>query len=302
MLQPDGFTPDVSGKLPVENNTREIYWEYYGIEQKEAVCLLNGLAMDTRSWRNLIPRVFPEFDLLLFNYFGQSGPPGQESSSEDEPYSIPKFCGYLASVMDLLGLEKIHLTGVSYGGFVGAEFARLYPDRVHTLTVSGILLTWEMGFQMYQDLSLRFYRSTDEVFDIYTQYLYEKIFGDAFAKRIHGEIMETMRSNFFQRYKDKKHCLIRLTEAQVPYFEAVKEDPELYRAVTCPVLVMAGEHDLCVPPWYQEKIPRLIDRCRMITVPSSGHLTYLEQPDFFWGNLLKFMHAKDTEYLEESDS
>ncbi len=294
------ITCDISGKLPVENNTREIYWEYYGSMEKEAVCLLNGLAMDTRSWRNLLSRVHPEFDVLLFNYFGQAGPEGQESSSEDEPYSIPGFCSYLASIMDSLGLEKIHLMGVSYGGFIGADFARLYPERVHTLTVSGILLNWEMGFQMYQDLSLRFYRSSDEVFDIYTQYLYEKIFGDAFAKIIHGDIMDTMRKNFFERYKDKKHCLIRLTEAQVPYFELTKENPELYRGITAPVLVMAGAEDLCVPLWYQEKIPKMIDRCRMIVVPSSGHLTYLEQPDFFWNNLKNFMHAKDTDFPQFS--
>ena len=66
--------PDLSGKMKVENNTREIYWEYFGKREKEVVCLLNGLAMDTRSWMTVLPQVYPEFDVLLYNYFGQAGP------------------------------------------------------------------------------------------------------------------------------------------------------------------------------------------------------------------------------------
>jgi hypothetical protein len=31
---------------------------------------------------------------------------------------------------------------------------------------------------MYQDISLRFYRAGPEVFELYTHYMYEKIFGE----------------------------------------------------------------------------------------------------------------------------
>ena len=36
---------------------------------------------------------------------------------------------------------------------------------------------------MYEDISLRFYRSWPEVFELYTHYMYEKIFGESFVPR-----------------------------------------------------------------------------------------------------------------------
>ena len=71
--------------------------------------------------------------------------------------------------------------GIWYGGFVGLDYARRYQHRLHTLTVSGILLTHEELFQMYEDISLRFYRGSLEIFELYTHYMYEKIFGEAFV-------------------------------------------------------------------------------------------------------------------------
>ncbi len=71
---------------------------------------------------------------------------------------------------------------------------------------------------MYQDLSLTFYTSPDPAFEIYTQYMYEKIFGEAFCRRIYGDKMDRMRQGFFDDYHGKEYCLIRLTEAQNPFF------------------------------------------------------------------------------------
>ena len=36
----------------------------------------------------------------------------------------------------------------------------------------------------------------------------------------------------------------------------------------------------------------ILPNCRQIMLPGSGHLTYLEQPDFFWTTVKKFFAAK----------
>jgi pimeloyl-ACP methyl ester carboxylesterase len=225
--------------------------------------------------------------VLLYDYFGQGG-----SSQEDEPYYIHKFAEYLIVILDELGIEKIHPIGVSYGGFIGAELGQLYQHRLHTLTLSGILLTRETHFQMYQDLSLRFYRTPDPALDIYTQYLYEKIFGEEFARQIYGETMEKMRLNFYERYKDKKHCLIRLTEAQNPFFENIDRDPNAYRNIQTPVLILTGDQDRAIPQWQQVKLLDILPNSRQIMIAGSGHLTYMEKPEIFWGAVKKFLAAK----------
>ncbi|THB66909.1 MAG: alpha/beta hydrolase [Spirochaetaceae bacterium] len=293
------LTADISGHLPVENGSRKVYYEYYGDTSngRETVCLMNGLAMDCRSWMQFLPQVYPEYNVLLYNYFGQ-GTDERESSCEDEPYYISSFASYLVQIMDHVGVDKIHTMGVSYGGFVSGEFARAFPDRVHTATVSGILLTREIGFQHYQDLSLHFYTSTDEVFATYTRYLYEKIFGDAFLSKIYGETMEKMRANFLSRYSDRKHCLIQLTKAQDPFFAAVDSTENYYGNMQVPLLIMAGGQDRAIPLWYQEKIHTMNPGSRYMVLPECGHLTYMERADLFWPNIREFWRTKDTNFTE----
>ncbi len=289
------FTPSKTGFIKVENDTRQIYWEYFGEGKKEVVVFLNGLAMLTKSWYRTVPFLHPDYDILLYDYFGQG-----QSSQEDEPYYISRLADYLIEVMDQVGVDKIHPIGVSYGGFIGAELGRLHQDRLHTLTLSGILLTREILFQMYHDISLRFYHSSDEVFDIYTQYLYEKTFGENISRKIYGEAMERGRFKFYDRYKDKKYCLIRLTEAQDPFFENIDNDPDAYRNVMTPTLILTGEQDRAIPPWQQSKMAEILPNSRLIMVPECGHMTYMERPDLFWPALRKFLSAKSVDFKVES--
>ena len=283
---------DITGFVQVEQGTRQVYWEYFGQGEREVVVLLNGLAMLTRSWYRNLPSIYPEYDVLLYDYFGQG-----RSSQEDEPYYIPRFCDYLIRIMDELGIERIHPVGVSYGGFIAADLGRLYGDRLHTLTLSGIILTRETLFQMYQDLSLMFYRLPEPSFEIYTHYMYEKIFGEKFAQMVYGESSERTRLKFYDRYGDRKHCLIRLTEAQDPFFENIDNDPDAYRGVTTPTLIFTGEQDRALPPWQQRKLLDILPNSRQIMVPESGHLTYLERPDIFWPAVKAFWRAKSVVLL-----
>lgn len=284
---PEEIAPSKTGFVAVENGTHRVYWEYFGQGDKEVVVLLNGLAMLTRSWYRSVHHVYPEYDLLLYDYFGQG-----QSSQEDEPYTIPKFCDYLIAIMDELGIDKIHPVGVSYGGFIAADLGRLYQDRLHTLTLSGILLTRETQFQMYQDVSLMFYRAPEAAFDIYTYYLYEKIFGEEFASRIYGDAMDSGRAKFYDRYYDKTYCLIRLTLAQDPFFENIDRDPDAYRHIQTPTLLITGEQDRAIPPWQQAKLLGILPNCRQVLLPGCGHMTYMERGDVFWPAIRRFFAAK----------
>jgi 3-oxoadipate enol-lactonase len=282
------LTPDRSGQLPVDGY--QIHWEYFGKGDREAIALLNGLAMHTRAWYGLLPLLVSDYDVILYDYLGQG-----ESSIPDEPYLIPRFCDYLTMIVDGLGIRRFHLMGISYGGFVALDYARLYQRRLHTLTLSGILLSHEKLFSMYQDLSLRFYRSGPEVFEVYTHYMYEKIFGETFVRAI-GPQLETLRARFQDRYQDRVHALIRLTEAQDPFFARLDERLPGYRAIRTPTLIMAGAEDRAIPPWVQKKLTTILPSTRFELVPDCGHVVYIEKPDLFFGNLLRFARAKTLEF------
>jgi len=284
-------TPDRTGDLTIPRDDVSIHWDYFGQGDREVMVFMNGLGMLTESWYTSVPNVHPEFDVLLFDYLGQG-----KSSRVDKPYSIPRFCEYLSRIMDALDIEKIHTQGVSYGGFVAADFGRLFPDRLHTQTLSGILLTRELSFQMYQDLSLEFYSRDGDAFDIYTRYLYEKIFSEKFLKIIYPKL-EKMRRKFYENYKEDVRCLARLTEAQDPFFDEIERNSEGYRSVAAPTLILSGQYDRAIPLWMQEKLAEIYPNSKLIVFEECGHLTYFEEPELFWTNMKALARAKSVEYM-----
>ena len=271
----------------IHQDGHDVWYEYFGDGRREAVALLNGLAMSTRAWYGFLPLLADEYDVLLYDYLGQG-----ESSKPDAPYSITRIAQYLTAIMDELGVEKIHSMGISYGGFIALEHARQFHRRLHTLTLSGIILSREELFEQYEAISLRFYRESPERFDLYTEYMYEKIFGEPFVRRVTRAGLEPMRQRFVERYRDDVHCLIRLTEAQEEYFGSLDERMPEYRAVTTPVLIMPGEQDRAIPLWAQKKMLDVFPNSRWELIPEAGHVVYLERPEVFFPTLKAFMRAK----------
>lgn len=275
------ITPQRTGYVDVEG--KPIYWELFGEGERETVCLLNGLAMSTRSWYGFVP-LLAEFDVLLFDYWGQGN-----SYSEDDPYSIPCFCDGLAKILNVLALQRIHIMGISYGGFIALEFARLYQERLHTMTLSGILLTHEELFEMYEDISLRFYRSGQ--MELYAHYMYEKIFGETFVRKLAPKLPE-MRQKLIDRYGSRAYCLTRLTLAQDELFNELDAKLDAYKAIQPPTLILAAEYDRVIAPHVQRKICDILPHTRFEIIEDCGHVAYLERPDVFFPRLLAFMRTK----------
>ena len=269
---------------------QRIHWEYFGDGAREAVCLFNGLAMHTKAWYPFLPQLVEQFDVVLYDYPGQG-----DSSADDVPVTIPGMAGYLAAILDELSVPRVHAMGISYGGFVAADFARLFPHRLHTLTLSGILLSHEKLFSMYQDLSLRFYRGGPDAFEIYTHYMYEKIFGEAFVTAF-ADKLDTMRQRFVERYCDRVHSLVRLTLAQDPFFAALDDNLAGYRAVTVPTLIMPGAEDRVMLLPVQRKMCGIFPNARWHPIDGAGHVVYLEKPAEFWSTLRAFLQARRLDF------
>jgi pimeloyl-ACP methyl ester carboxylesterase len=94
------------------------------------VILLHGLAGEGLQWGDYIPvladgaRVYAP-DLLGFG----------SSDRPDVDYSTPLQTDVLRGFMDSERIEQADLVGLSMGGWVAANFARLYPDRVRRLVL-----------------------------------------------------------------------------------------------------------------------------------------------------------------------
>jgi pimeloyl-ACP methyl ester carboxylesterase len=63
------------------------------------------------------------------------------------------------------------------------------------------------------------------------------------------------------------------------------------KEIRCPTLVLVGENDALTPPDRAAEIAAGITGAKLVSVPSCGHLSTLEQPDVVTRALVEWLHA-----------
>jgi pimeloyl-ACP methyl ester carboxylesterase len=108
-----------------------LYYEEVG--SGEPVALVHGTLCDHTAWR-------PQTDALSAKYRAiaysrrYAHPNNRQGDLMDS--TVQNNAEDLSAFIDGLGLEKVHLVGHSYGGFIAAYFALKHPDKVGSLILA----------------------------------------------------------------------------------------------------------------------------------------------------------------------
>jgi pimeloyl-ACP methyl ester carboxylesterase len=198
-----------------------------------------------------------------FTVYVPSHPGFHQSGGFDQIDSIEDMAFHYVELFDALGLDEVVLGGVSLGGWIAAEFAVRWPERVKKLWLSGAPGLWTDDARL------------GDLFRYLTQpaRVRELNFHDP-----HSAIAELI-------IKDDPDDERRLMAYQAmtvlarviwqrPY------DPKLaarLSRVKCPVLLLWGEHDQLVPPAFGKAYAKHLPQARWQTIPGAGHLAMFEK-------------------------
>lgn len=99
----------------------------------EAVVLLHGIFAEKDHWVDFARPLTGSWRVIAPDLpgFGESG------RNESEVYDYPAQVQRLRSLLDALGLERVHLAGNSMGGTLAVLFAQQYPERVASVALIG---------------------------------------------------------------------------------------------------------------------------------------------------------------------
>jgi 3-oxoadipate enol-lactonase len=262
----------------IEANDIQIYYELHGPEDAEVVVLSNGVLMSTASWAFQTPVLAKHYRVLLYDCRGMwqsDHPPG--------PYSMELHADDLAALMDALGIERAHITGISYGGELSMAFALKYPARTRSLIVSSAVSQVDPLLEGWMGSWIAATRARDP--ELLFAVTYPLNFSEGWIAA-NASALEAAR----QRYATlDMEAFLELLLA----FSRLDLTDALHR-ITAPTLVMVGEEDLLKPRPYAEIIVREISGAELAVVPQAGHAVCWERPGLFNTLVLGFV-AKHAE-------
>lgn len=213
-------------------------------------------------WLPFYQRWAKEFHVLVPTHpgFGQSGGFDQIDTIEDMAF-------HYVELFDALGLDEVILGGVSLGGWIAAEFAVRWPERVKKLWLSGAPGLW-VEDQPLGDL-FRVMHDRDR--------LRQMLFHDPAGHMARLVIPDDDDVERMLTAYQSLTVLARLVWER-PY------NPKLaarLARVRCPVLLAWGESDRLVPPAYGEAYRQHLPQAEMKLLPDCGHLPMFESESAF---------------------
>jgi pimeloyl-ACP methyl ester carboxylesterase len=192
--------------------------------------------------------------------FGKSGGFEQIDTIEDMAF-------HYLELFDALGLDEVCLGGASLGGWIAAEFACRWPERVKRLWIADAPGLW-VEDEPLPDL-FRFLRNRDA--------LRRLLFHDPTSHMATLVIKDNPDEEAMLAAYQSLTVLARLVWER-PYNP--KLAARLHR-VRCPTLLVWGAHDKLVPPSYGEAYHRHIAGSELKLIPDCGHLPMFEREGEF---------------------
>jgi pimeloyl-ACP methyl ester carboxylesterase len=124
-----------------------LYYEVHGSDSDPPILLVCGLGMQVVAWdeewfgllarRGLYVIAFDNRDAGLSTHLVDKGTPDLLALLEGREANIAYYLSDMAddavAVLDALGLQSVHLLGISMGGMIAQEIAIRNPGRVRSL-------------------------------------------------------------------------------------------------------------------------------------------------------------------------
>src|SRR5688572_10318078 len=207
----------------------------------------------------------PVFQSLAkqFRVFVPTHPGFGQSGGFDKIDTIEDMAFHYIELLDALGLDEVILGGVSLGGWIAAEVAVRWPERVKKLWIADAPGLWVENTPL-GDL-FRLAQNRAKVREM----LFDDPNGPMATIVIKDQVDEATMLNAYQSMT----VLARLIW-QRPY------DPKLanrLRRIACPTLLLWGDHDKLVPPAYGEAYLKLIPGSQLKLIKDCGHLPMFEK-------------------------
>jgi pimeloyl-ACP methyl ester carboxylesterase len=258
-----------------------------GLATLEPVVLVHGLAGSWPNWLEQLPVLGAERRVIAMDLpgFGHSPMPTEE-------ISIAGYARLLDGLMGELGIDAAAVVGNSMGGFIAAELAIAFPQRVERLVLvsaAGISTTEARG----PVRAVPAIRRLETTLAATGAWVASKSDSAARRARLREALLNVVVAHpsrlppalaAEQLRGAGKPGFLQGLQA-VLYYDVRERLPE----IACPTLIVWGDRDRLIPVHDADVFAELIPNSRKVVFADTGHMAMLERPAAFNALLEEFL-------------
>jgi len=241
-----------------------LHWERTGTGPP--VLLIMGLGLSGGAWWRTVPVLARRLQVLTFDNRGVG-----LSRSLQLAYTTEAMADDAVSVLDLAGVKRVHVYGISLGGMVAQQLALRHPSRVRSLVLGA---THAGGPYMQRpDIDVM-------------AFLWERLLlpsEDAawrsvplnYSERCRAEHPERIAEDVAQRLA---HPFSEQAYRAQLFAAALHDCHDQLNRIRVPTLVVHGDDDRMVPVQNGRMIAERIAGAQLLELPGTGHLYPTEAP------------------------
>ncbi|MBV8049590.1 MAG: proline iminopeptidase-family hydrolase [Acidobacteriaceae bacterium] len=279
-------------------DTHGVMIYYMSTGKGEPLMILHGGPGASHDY--FLPYLLPLMRHHRMIFIDERGSGRSQKLENPSGYTVENMVEDVEAVRQALGLGKISVLGHSYGGALAQAYALKYQRNLSHLILAS---TWSSTVAMNQVFVRMKQNMTPELRDSIDKLEGEGLFG-------HGKDYEK------NRYTNA-YMIAAWGEGYFPYVYHNRPDPnydpidqgktswDLYRemwgehgefvidgnlktveytdrlpGIKVPTLIIAGDHDECDPS-LSKTMHAKIAGSKLVILPSSGHMTFVDQPRMF---------------------
>jgi pimeloyl-ACP methyl ester carboxylesterase len=246
--------------------------------QGRALVLLHGFLCDSRCWGRQLGGLSDSFRVVAWDA------PGAGSSSDPpESFTTTSYARCLSSFLEIIGITRAHLVGLSWGGILAQEFYRVAPQHIRTLILADTYAGWKGSLPepAWRERLETCLRESTEPADTLVAKLLPGMFTDGVPQEVREELAAIM-----SEFHPAGFRLMSRSSAEM-------DTRDLLPRIGVPTLVLWGDDDRRSPMHVAEQLHTAIPDAEIAVIPDAGHVSNMEQPDAFNAHVRHFCLRHD---------
>lgn len=240
----------------------------------DPIVLLHGGLSDSREWRHQLDGLAEQYDVIAPDL------PGSGASSDPPAgFALSDYAGVVADFLDVLGVARPHIVGLSFGSMYALVVQRYYPGIPRSLVLASAYAGWAGSLS-----SAEVDRRTQQVLDMVdrpSQAWADEFLATLFDEDTPASVVAESRDLLADIHPDgAREVLLGFAHADLR---------EVLPTISVPTLLLYGERDRRSPLPVATELQAQIPGSRLVVIPGVGHAANLEAPDRFNEEVRSFL-------------